>query len=231
LTVIMPVYNERDTVLEILGLVQAVELDKEIILVDDGSSDGTAELLKSAAAGLPGVRLMFHRVNQGKGAAIRTGLTQARGRFTIIQDADLEYDPRDYPRLLAPLLEGRSRVVYGSRILGSAQKRSYTRYYWGGRFLSWLTNLLYGSTITDEPTCYKVFETRLLKSFDLKSQGFEFCPEVTAKTLKAGLKVIEVPITYNPRSFEQGKKIRAADGLKAIWILFKHRFGPEKFSN
>jgi len=225
LTVIMPVYNERDTVVEILDRVRAVEVDKEIILVDDGSSDGTSERLKSAAAGRPEVRLVFHRVNQGKGAAIRTGLTLARGRFTIIQDADLEYDPRDYPRLLVPLLEGRARVVYGSRILGAARERSYTRYYWGGRFLSWLTNFLYGSAITDEPTCYKVFETQLLKNFDLKAKGFEFCPEVTAKTLKAGLKIIEVPITYHPRSFEQGKKIRARDGLKAIWMLLKHRFG------
>jgi len=225
LTVIMPVYNERDTVVEILDRVQAVEVDKEIILVDDGSSDGTSEHLKSATAGRRDVRLVFHRVNQGKGTAIRTGLALARGRFTIIQDADLEYDPRDYPRLLAPLLEGRTRVVYGSRILGAAQARSYTRYYWGGRFLSWLTNFLYGSAITDEPTCYKVFETQLLKSFDLKASGFEFCPEVTAKTLKAGLNIIEVPITYHPRSFEQGKKIRARDGLKAIWILLKHRFG------
>ena len=226
LTVIMPVHNERQTVLDILERVRAVGLDKEIIVVDDGSTDGTAEILEEAAAERPEVVLLFHERNLGKGAAVRTGLARARGTYTVIQDADLEYDPADYHALLAPLRAGQARVVYGSRILGARHIRSYHRYYWGGRFLSWLTNLLYGSSITDEPTCYKVFETRMLRDFELVSSGFELCPEVTAKALRAGLSILEVPISYQPRSFEEGKKIRARDGLIAVWILLKHRFGP-----
>ncbi|MBW2084652.1 MAG: glycosyltransferase family 2 protein, partial [Deltaproteobacteria bacterium] len=173
----------------------------------------------------PGVRFLYHEQNQGKGAAICTGLSRARARFTIIQDADLEYDPEEYPKLLAPLLEGQARVVYGSRVLGSKKVRSYHRYYWGGRLLSSITNLLYGSSITDEPTCYKVTETQILQNLGLKAVGFEFCPEVTAKILRAGFKIHEVPISYHPRSFEQGKKIKPRDGLIAIWTLLRYRFG------
>ncbi|MDY6851431.1 MAG: glycosyltransferase family 2 protein [Thermodesulfobacteriota bacterium] len=230
LTIIIPAYNERETILDILDRVRAVNVDKEIIVVDDGSVDGTADLLRSASS-RPETRVLFHERNQGKGAAIRTGLAKARGRYTIIQDADLEYDPQDYIRLLAPLLEGRARVVYGSRILGAGQIRSYNRYYWGGRFVSLVTNILYGSRLTDEPTCYKVFETWVLKDLNLTATGFEFCPEVTAKVIRAGLSILEVPISYQPRSFEQGKKIRPRDGLIAVWFLLKHRFSPRPVLN
>ncbi|MBU2547354.1 MAG: glycosyltransferase family 2 protein [Proteobacteria bacterium] len=226
LTVIIPVFNERETVLELLDRVRSLDLDQEIIIVDDGSKDGTTRLLAEAKSSRPEVRFLFHQTNQGKGAAVRTGLAEARGRYTIIQDADLEYDPRDFQKLLVPVLEGRARVVFGSRILGPDNTRSYSRYYWGGRFLSWLTNLLYRSSITDQPTCYKLFETRLLKDFQLTARGFEFCAEVTGKTLRAGLDIHELPISYRPRRFEQGKKIKARDGLVAAWVLLRHRFGP-----
>ncbi|MBW2092470.1 MAG: glycosyltransferase family 2 protein [Deltaproteobacteria bacterium] len=225
LTVIIPVYNERETVLKILNRVVVVDIDKEIIIVDDGSTDDTRNTLKAAESRYKDVLFLYHEQNQGKGAAIRTALSKARGRFTIIQDADLEYHPEEYPQLLTPLLEGRTRVVYGSRVLGSKKVRSYNRYYWGGRLLSLVTNLLFGSTITDEPTCYKAFETQILRNLNLKATGFEFCPEVTAKILRAGLAIHEVPISYSPRSFEQGKKIKPKDGLIAIWTLLRYRLG------
>ena len=225
LTVIVPVFNEKKTVLKLLDRVLAVDVDKEVIVVDDGSTDSTREILKSAESRYSGVLFLYHDRNRGKGAAIRTGISRARGRFTIIQDADLEYDPEEYPRLLAPLLEEKTRVVYGSRVLGSKKVRSYNRYYWGGRMLSLFTNLLFRSAITDEPTCYKVVETQLLRDLDLKAVGFEFCPEVTAKILRAGFTIHEVPISYHPRSFEEGKKIRPKDGLIAIWTLLKYRLG------
>ncbi|MBW1710234.1 MAG: glycosyltransferase family 2 protein [Deltaproteobacteria bacterium] len=225
LTVIIPVFNERETILKILDLVVAVDIDKEIIVVDDGSTDSTVETLKAAETRYPGAQMLYHDRNRGKGAAIRTALSKARGRFTIIQDADLEYDPKEYPQMLAPLLEGRTKAVYGSRILGSNKARSYNRYYWGGRLLSFVTNILYASAITDESTCYKAIETNMLRNLNLAAEGFEFCPEVTAKLLRAGVTIHEVPISYHPRSFEEGKKIKPKDGLIAIWTLIKYRFG------
>ncbi len=223
LSVIMPVYNERETIKEILEKVKRVNLEKEIIVVDDASSDGTAEVLKTISGNNPDIKIIYHSQNKGKGAAIRTALSYVTGDVIIVQDGDLEYDPQDYSKLMAPVVRGETDVVYGSRILGKGRK-SYRRYYWGGRFLSWLTNVLYGVKITDEPTGYKIFRTEVLKGLDLRCQRFEFCPEVTAKICKRGYRILEVPISYCPRKIGEGKKIRWIDGLVAILTLFKYRF-------
>ena len=220
-SIIIPVFNEKNTLEILLRRIESVALplDREIIVVDDGSTDGTTDLVNTLAKSgriLP----CFHRKNRGKGAAIRTGLKKASGHITVIQDGDLEYDPDDYPRLLAPIIEGRTRVVYGSRILGN-NPFSYLRFYLGGRLLSLLSNLIYRTHITDEPTCYKVFETVLLKRMRLQCQGFEFCPEVTAKISRLGEQICEVPISYTPRSIKEGKKIRWRDGIIAIWTLIR----------
>lgn len=222
LSVIIPCYNEKETILEILRRVEAVELDKEIVIVDDGSTDETREILKSVSPTEAAV--YFHERNQGKGAAIRTGLQHVSGDIVIIQDADLEYDPQDFYELIKPIVEGRAEVVYGSRVLGKNFRISYLRYYWGGRLLSALANLLYDAHITDEPTCYKAFKASVLKSLSLTCTRFEFCPEVTAKLRKKGYKIYEVPISYHPRSLKEGKKIGWRDGLQAIWTLVKYKF-------
>ena len=225
LSVLIPCYNEMATLPELLRRVEAADagpVHKEIILVDDGSTDGTREFL----ATLQGRHtVLLHDKNQGKGAAIRTGLAAATGDFILVQDADLEYNPDNYIELLQPLLQKQTKVVYGSRIRNRKNKRhSGYGYYAGGVFLSKLTNLLYGSDITDEPTCYKVFEANLLKSIPLSCTGFEFCPEVTAKVLRRGQQIVEVPIDYFPRKASEGKKIRLSDGIEAIWTLLKYRF-------
>jgi len=225
LSVIMPVYNERETVREILDKVQAVPIEKEILIVDDGSTDGTAELLDSLDD--PGVRVLRHDRNRGKGAAIRTALEQATGEVTIIQDADLEYDPGDYEALIDPILRGEADVVYGNRWHGGTGV-SYNRYLWGGRLLSALAGILFSARIRDEPTCYKALRTDLLRRLRLACKGFEFCPEVTAKVCRLGYTIHEVDIRYDPRSFEAGKKIRWHDGVRAIWTLVKWRFLPVK---
>lgn len=222
LSVVIPCYNEKESILEILKRVEAVNLEKEIIIVDDCSTDGTQEVLTTLSP--ERAKVIYHSENKGKGSAIRTGLQHVTGDIMVIQDADLEYDPNDYYELIKPILEGRAEVVYGSRVLGRDMEISYLRYYLGGRFLSWLTNLLYGANITDEPTCYKVFKADVLKGLDLRCKGFEFCPEVTAKLCKRGYKIHEVPISYHPRSIEQGKKIGWRDGIEAIWTLLKYRF-------
>jgi len=217
-SIIVPVYNEKDTVMELLKRLSLVPLDKEIIIVDDGSTDGTREILtKRWAEGV----LHLCSQNGGKGAAIRTGLTYAAGDAVIIQDADLEYDPQDIPRLLEKIERG-ADVVYGSRMLQKENRRGLFMFYWGGRFVTYFTNLLYGTKLTDEPTCYKMFRTSLLKSFKLEYDGFGFCPEVTAKITKMGIPIVEVPISYSPR--KQGKKISWRDGLQALWILLRFRF-------
>ncbi len=222
-TVIIPVYNEANTLTSCIGAVydRNPGRDLEVIVVDDGSTDATSALVKDIRR--PSLRIFRHEKNLGKGAAIRTGLAAATGDIVLIQDADLEYDPADYSILLKPFSDGSLQVVYGSRSLKAGNFPSYGRFYWGGRFLSWLTNLLFGSSITDEPTCYKAFRTELLRSLDLRCDGFEFCPEVTGKILRRGIRIHEVPISYRPRSIEEGKKIRWHDGLLAIWTLLRIR--------
>ena len=219
----MPVYNERGNLVEILNRVQAVPIEKEIIIVDDGSTDGTRQILRDIKG--QNVKVILHERNQGKGAAIKTGLTEATGDIVIIQDGDLEYDPMDYLKLIPLIQSGEAQVVYGSRTLGS-NKRSYHRYYWGGQFVTLVTNILYGLKITDEPTCYKMFKKEVIDRIKLDCTGFEFCPEVTAKVVRLGYTIHEVPISYHPRSFEEGKKIKWRDGLIAIWTLLKCRFLP-----
>ena len=221
LSVLIPCYNERQTILEVVRRVKAIGLDVEIIIVDDGSTDGTREILQS----LNGDRfkVVLHDRNRGKGAAIRTALPLVTGDVVVVQDADLEYDPQDLGSLVEPIRSGRTSVAYGSRNL-RPNVRSYSTFYWGGRVVSWVTTLLYGSRITDEPTGYKMFRTDVLRGLDLKSERFEFCSEVTAKLLRDGHTIVEVPISYAPRSFAEGKKIRWTDGLVAIWALIRYRF-------
>lgn len=223
LSVIMPVYNEKNTLIEILNRIEAVPIEKEIIIVDDGSTDGTRQILRDIKD--ENIKVILHERNQGKGAAIKTGLREATGEIVIIQDADLEYEPMDYLKLIPLIESGKAQVVYGSRTLGS-NKRSYHRYYWGGQFVTLVTNILYGLKITDEPTCYKMFKKEVIDRIQLDCTGFEFCPEVTAKVTRLGYKIHEVPISYHPRSFEEGKKIKWRDGLIAIWTLLKYRFLP-----
>ena len=227
LSVIVPVYNEEETIDEIINRVRAVDLgevDLEMVIVDDASTDGTPERLKTYR-GEAGITVLRHDSNRGKGAAIRTGLDSASGDLVVIQDADLEYDPNDYPRLIKPIIDGDADVVFGSRFAGSVQNMRYINVV-ANKVLAWTATLLFGKRITDEATCYKVLATDTLRSFDLQCERFEFCPEVTAKTLRRGYRLVEVPITYRARTFETGKKIRARDGLEAIWTLLRFRFKP-----
>jgi len=229
-TVLIPARDEQKTILELLTRVkrELVAISGEILVIDDGSQDATAELARN----VPGVKVIRHPGPHGKGAALRTGLAQAQGEITIIQDADLEYNPEDFPALILPIELGRADVVYGSRVLGARQGRaigkSNLRFYWGGRFLSWLTSVLYGVRITDMPTGYKVFKTEVLRAVSWQADGFEFCPEITARILKKRIPLVEIPIAYTPRSFAEGKKIRWQDGWIAIRTLLKFRWGtPE----
>jgi glycosyltransferase involved in cell wall biosynthesis len=227
LSVIVPVYNEAQTVAQLIERVLAVELgdvEREVIVVNDGSTDRSHDVLESIAARQPVVRVYHHEQNRGKGAAVRTALEHVTGDIVITQDADLEYDPEEYPKLLALFEDPAVQVVYGSRNLRENPRSSWT-FYWGGRLVSWVANLLYGSDLTDEATGYKLFRTDLLRSLDLESDGFEFCPEVTGKLLKRDVEIHEIPISYQPRSLEEGKKINWRDGLRAIWTLVRHRFG------
>jgi len=226
LTVIIPAYNEAATIAEVIRRVLATGMAGEILVVDDGSSDATAEVLSRLPAGYaPVVRVLRHAQNRGKGAAIRTGLAVITGDLVLVQDADLEYEPTEYPVLLAPFSDRAVQVVYGSRNL-RRNPRSNFAFYWGGRFLSWVANRLYGSHITDEATGYKVVRTSLLRELHLESEGFEFCAEVTAKLLRRGVRICEVPISYRPRSWAEGKKIRWYDGVVAIWTLVRLRLKP-----
>lgn len=219
-SVIIPVYNEVAHLEGLLQAVQASPVPKEIIVVDDGSTDGTREKLRSLAP-QNDVTIVFHERNCGKGASIRTALEYARGEYIIIQDSDLEYDPRDYPALLRPLQAGRANVVYGVR---PDRPDRGLRFFLGAKLLTHLTNLLYGAGIHDEATCYKVFRRSLLERVKLQCQRFEFCPEVTAKLCRIGERIEEVPISYHPRSAVEGKKIRHSDGWLAIWTLIRYRF-------
>ena len=223
LSVIVPVFNERSTVAEVIRRIRAVELpvDVEVIVVDDGSSDGTDKVL--AAMGDSTVRVINHPHNQGKGAAIRTGLESVRGDLVLIQDADLEYDPADWSKLLEPILRGKSKVVYGSRFTG--ERKNMMPLHWiGNRFLSLVTNLLYSSTLSDMETCYKLFDRRALEGITIESDKFDFEPEITAKVLRRGYRIYEVPISYAGREVDEGKKITWRDGFGALKALVKYRF-------
>jgi glycosyltransferase involved in cell wall biosynthesis len=223
LSVIVPVYNERTTLNEIVRRMRAVELpmDREIIVVDDGSDDGTEKVLSTIEDST--VRVLHHPANRGKGAAIRTGLGVVRGDLVLIQDADLEYDPEDWPKLLAPILRGRALVVYGSRFTGERKNMLY--WHWlGNRFLSWVTNVLYNTTLSDMETCYKLFDRTVIDGIKVTSDRFDFEPEITAKVLRRGHRIYEVPISYNGREFHEGKKITWKDGFGALRALVKYRF-------
>jgi len=223
LSVIVPVFNERNTVAEIVRQMRAVDLpvEREIVIVDDGSGDGTRDVLSQLADST--VHVVLHPHNRGKGAAIRTGLAQVTGDLVLIQDADLEYDPDDWPKLLAPILKGRAEVVYGSRFTG--ERRNMLFLHWiGNRFLSLLTNVLYNTTLSDMETCYKLFDRELIDSIDLRSERFDFEPEITAKILRRGIRIYEVPISYSGREFDEGKKITWRDGVVAVTTLIKYRF-------
>jgi glycosyltransferase involved in cell wall biosynthesis len=223
LSVIVPVYNERNTVAEIVRRMRSVELplEREIVIVDDGSTDGTRQVLSQLADST--VHVVSHERNQGKGAAVRTGLAQVTGDLVLIQDADLEYDPDDWPKLLAPALKGRARVVYGSRFTG--ERRNMLFIHWvGNRFLSLVTNVLYNTTLSDMETCYKLFERDVIQGIHLRARRFDFEPEVTAKVLRQGIRIYEVPISYSGREFDEGKKITWQDGFAALWTLVRYRF-------
>lgn len=232
LSIIMPVYNEISTIEKVIENVKQTSLpniDKEIIVVDDGSQDGTSQILKE----MDGITIISHKKNKGKGAAIRTGLKYATGDIIIIQDADLEYNPKEYPTLLKPILESDAKVVFGSRFMRSAKTRMPAQlseykgnklYYLGNKFLSICVGLLYGKKITDMETCYKVFKREVLEGITLRATRFDFEPETTAKILKKGHDIIEVPISYRPRSPKEGKKITWKDGVKAMFYLIKYRF-------
>src|ERR1700683_5374929 len=218
-SVIVPVYNEIAHVDELLQAIHASPVKKEIIIVDDGSTDGTREKLQAMHLA-DDVTVVFHEKNCGKGAAIRTALQYARGEYILIQDSDLEYDPQDYPALLRPLEQGHANVVYGVR---PDRPERGLRFFLGAKLLTHLTNLLYGARIHDEATCYKVFRRSVIAQIDLQCRRFEFCPEVTAKLCRMGKHIAEVPVSYTARSAGEGKKIRHSDGWLAIWTLLRHR--------
>ena len=223
LSIIMPIYNEKETLKKIVEKIQKVPIEKEIIMVDDGSTDGTREIMKKYE-NVTNIKVIYHTKNMGKGATIRTAIKYITGDIVIIQDADLEYDPNDYLKLVMPIQNKEVKVIYGSRALNPENKHSYNRYLLGGKLVTFVTNILFSQRLTDEPTCYKVFDTTLLKSIFLKCKRFEFCPEVTAKIAKMGIKIKEIPISYYPRNFTEGKKIKWYDGIEAIWTLIKYRF-------
>lgn len=238
----MPVYNERTTLAEIVQRVRDVDLTldrkganpllrgpitlaREIVIVDDGSTDGTRDLLRTwMAQPSSDLRIIFHALNGGKGAALRTGFEQATGDIIVIQDADLEYDPRDYVRLLEPILEGRTPVVYGSRFSGGPRAAMSLTHTLGNKLLTVITNVMYGTSLSDMETCYKCFRRDVIRGMPLRSRRFEIEPELTAKILKRGYTIFEVPISYNGRAFHEGKKISWRDGFAAVRTLFKYRF-------
>jgi glycosyltransferase involved in cell wall biosynthesis len=222
--VVIPVYNELGTIKEIVSRVQAVDLEKEIIIVDDGSTDGTRELLQEITLSHENIKVLYHDLNQGKGAALRTGFEGATGDIIIIQDADLEYDPREYPVLLEPILDGRADIVYGSRFLGGPHRVLFFWHYLGNKFLTLLSNALTNLNLSDMETCYKVFRREVLSGIELKSNRFGFEPEFTAKVAKKGVRIYETPISYSGRTYAEGKKIGWKDGLKAIVAIIWFRF-------
>ena len=222
LSVVMPCYNERNTIEEIIRRVFAVPIRTELIVVDDGSKDGTRDILAELARELK-FKLILQPRNAGKGAALRRGFEEVTGDLVVIQDADLEYSPEEFPELIELICEGRADVVYGSRFLGRHRVFMFTHYF-GNRIVTLLTNVLYNTMLTDMETCYKVMRTEVLRSFTLESNGFGIEPEMTAKIFKRGYRVYEVPITYDGRGYEEGKKITWRDGIVALWVLLKYRF-------
>lgn len=245
LSVLIPCYNERETIREIVQRALVVDLrlrvrdgrfglplapdgtvdlvvEREIIIVDDGSVDGTREILAELAA-LPQVFVYYHAQNQGKGAAVRTAIEKATGDIMLVQDADLEYDPRDYPSLIQPIIENRTKVVYGSRFLGGPRKTMFFSHMVGNKMLTLFTNLLFDTILSDMETCYKVFTREVAEQLHLKSPGWGFDPEITAKILKRGYRIYEVPISYTGREYAEGKKISWHDGLTVMWTLLKYR--------
>jgi glycosyltransferase involved in cell wall biosynthesis len=234
LSIIIPVYNEEKTIGEVLQRVNAVkfvDIEKEIIVVDDGSTDETREAIEKYIGKIKNEKYIQHRYNQGKGAAVKTGINAATGEYIIIQDADLEYDPNDIGKLLQPVITGKAKVVYGTRLKRlpnfSRDERTlrFLLHYLGNKGLSLITSLLYGQWLTDMETCYKLFPKKAAESFSLSARGFELEPEITAKLLKKGYKIIEVPISTNPRGYKDGKKLNTIkDGAKALVTLVKYRF-------
>lgn len=230
LSIIIPVFNEENTIKDVVKRVKKakvpLKVSKEIIVVDDASNDSTLKILKR----MKGIRLITHEKNLGKGGAVKTGIRQSSGDIVIIQDADLEYDPKYYDQLLSPILSGKAEVVYGTRLKNyplkiSGMKRTpLILHYLGNRFLSFVTNVLYGSVITDMETGYKVFKKEVLHGITISSRGFDLEPEITAKILKKDLKIYEVPIKVKPRGYDEGKKITWVDGIQALWTLIKYRF-------
>jgi len=234
LSIIIPVYNEKKTIEEILRRVMAVRLpkvEKEIIIVDDKSTDGTREILKKIKKKHPQFRIVYRSWNGGKGAAVRTGLRYAKGDYVIVQDADLEYHPRDISKLLKPIQEGKAKVVYGTRLKRwpnlkrDEAKPRFLLHYFGNRFLSLITSLFYGQWITDMETCYKLFPRKAVKNTQLRARSFDLEPELTSKLLKKGYRILEVPIVTEPRGYEEGKKLKTVrEGSLALWTLIKYRF-------
>ncbi|MCC6298633.1 MAG: glycosyltransferase family 2 protein [Anaerolineales bacterium] len=222
LSVIIPVYNEVNNIREILTRVQRTKLAQEIVVVDDGSTDGTRAVLDKLN-GKGKVRVILHERNQGKGAAVATGMKAATGDVLLIQDADLEYDPRDYPNLLLPIIEGRAEVVYGSRFLGAPRRVAMFWHQVANQLLTFMTNVLYDSILTDMETGYKVFKREVIENMKIRSQRFNFEPEFTAKILKRKRRIFEVPITFNPRDYSEGKKIGLKDAFEAVWALMRYR--------
>jgi glycosyltransferase involved in cell wall biosynthesis len=223
ISVIIPVFNEVNTINEIVRRVKATNLVSEIVVVDDGSVDGTRELLKSME-GESQLKIIYHERNRGKGAAVVTGFRNATGEVFIIQDADLEYDPREYPELLKPLQEELADVVYGSRFLGKPRRTAMFWHMVANKLLTFMTNILYNTILTDMETGYKVLRRGVVQNMTIHARRFDFEPEFTAKILKHRVRIFEVPITFNPRDYEEGKKIKLLDAFSAVWTLLKYRF-------
>lgn len=227
ISILIPVYNEVSFLVTLLNKVEAVDfcgLQKEIIMVDDGSTDGTHDILRRYE-GKGHYQVVYHERNQGKGAALRTAIQYATGDIIIIQDADLEYDPQDYPELIQLILDGKADVVYGSRLTAGKPARAFNvLHYFGNKFLTFMTNILYNTTLTDMETCYKAFRADIVKKLVLRANRFDFEPEITAKVLKQKVRLFEAPISYNGRNFDEGKKITWRDGISALWTLVKYRF-------
>lgn len=224
LSIIIPVFNERHTIEKVVGRVREIDvgIKKEIIIVDDGSKDGTQDVLKNM--NFPDTKTIFHAKNQGKGAALHTGFSKATGDIILIQDADLEYDPTEYPTLLKPILDGRADVVYGSRFLGGPHRVLFFWHYVGNKFLTTLSNMLSNLNLSDMETCYKVIKKDVLDRITLKSKRFGFEPEITIKLSKIKAKIYEVPISYSGRDYSEGKKIGWKDGIAAIYHIFRYKF-------